>query len=65
MADVRKIQGYDPANIEREVDEEQGELGAAELVVKSPGGEGAELQDAVEEHAEPPASERGYRNLNE
>ncbi len=65
MADVRKIQGFDPAHLEREVDEEQGELGTAERIISRPDSEGAELVDAVESHAEPPAADRGYRNLNE
>lgn len=64
MADVRKIQGFDPAAIEREVDEEQGEM-AAEQAFSGPSGEGASLMDAREAHAEPPAADRGYRNLNE
>lgn len=64
MADVRKIPGFDPTAIEREVDEEQGELGN-EVAIAGPEGEGAELQDNREAHAEPPAGERGYRNLNE
>jgi len=64
MADVRKIPGFDPTAIEHEIDEEQGELGE-EVAIAGPGGEGAELQDAREVHAEPPPDERGYRNLNE
>lgn len=64
MADQRKIPGFDPAAIEREIDEEQGELGN-EVVIAGPEGEGAELQDGREAHAEPPPNERGYRNLNE
>lgn len=64
MADERRIPGYDPARIEREVDDEQ-ETAAAEFTISRPDAEGAELQSEVESHAEPPAEDRGYRNLNE
>lgn len=64
MADERKIPGFDPARLEREVDDEA-EMTATEIVVSGPEGEGAEILDEREVHAEPPPGERGYRNLNE
>lgn len=64
MADERKIPGFDPARLEREVDDEA-ETTATEVLVRGPDSEGAEILDEREVHAEPPADERGYRNLNE
>lgn len=64
MAGERDILGFDPARVEKELDEEQGELGD-EVRIMRPDASGAELQDGREAHLEPPPSEKGYRNLNE
>lgn len=64
MQEERRIPGFDAARLEREVDDEQ-ETTSTEFAISRPDAEGAELLSEREVHAEPPAAERGYRNLNE
>lgn len=54
---------FDPARLEREVNDL--EEFTAEVPLQRPDTEGVELVIERDNHAEPPAADRGYRNLNE
>lgn len=59
-----RIPGFNQAEIEAE-DEELRDEFESESPIVGPGGEGAEVTSRRVDHPEPPAQDRGYRNLNE